>query len=174
MQLSELLKGIDFTGIAGEQHGDIGTICYDSKKCAKNSLFIAIAGLETDGHLYIENAIENGARFIVHQSHYKPPEGITAIRVSDSRRVLGQIGRNFFRDPSSSLCLIAVIGTNGKTTITYLIEAILKAAGYSVGVMGTVNYRYKGAVFPAPNTTPESFDLHRILREKFGTWSDQK
>ncbi len=165
MQVLELLKGINTIAIEGKQHGDIGTVCYDSRKCKENSLFIAIPGFETNGHLYIENAIKNGARFIVHEQDYTPPEGITAIRVGDSRRVLGQIGRNFFRDPSSSLCLIAVTGTNGKTTITYLLEAILAKAGFSVGVIGTVNYRYGGVVYPAPNTTPESFDFHRMLRE---------
>ena len=165
MQLSQLLRGINIIDSAGKQHGDVGTICYDSGKCKKNSLFIAIKGLKTDGHLYIEQAIKNGARFIVHERNYQPPNGITAIRVSDSRRVLGQIGRNFFRDPSSSLCLIAVIGTNGKTTTSYILEAILKAAGYPVGVIGTVNYRYRETVFPAPNTTPESIDLQKILRE---------
>jgi UDP-N-acetylmuramoyl-L-alanyl-D-glutamate--2,6-diaminopimelate ligase len=165
MQLSQLLKGLNTIDIAGKQNGDVSTICYDSGKCEKNSLFTAIAGFNTDGHLYIGKAIENGARFIVHQKDYKPPKDVTAIRVSDSRRALGQIGRNFFRDPSSSLYFIAVIGTNGKTTTTYLLEAILKAAGHSVGVIGTVNYRYNEAVLPAPNTTPESFDLQRILRE---------
>ena len=83
MQILQLLKGINIIDIAGEQEGDISTVCYDSEKCEKNSLFIAIAGFKTDGHLYIENAIENGARFIVHQRHYKPPKGqeyIDAVR----------------------------------------------------------------------------------------------
>lgn len=165
MQISELLKGIDRIDIAGQFDGDVSTVCYNSGKCEKNSLFIAIPGFKADGHNYIENAIENGARFIIHQSPYTPSAGVTAIQVSDTRRVLGKVGRNFFRDPSSSLCLMGVTGTNGKTTTTYLLEAILNKAGYSVGVIGTVNYRYNEAVFPAPNTTPESFELQRILRE---------
>ena len=88
-----------------------------------------------------------------------PPAGVTAIRVRDSRRVLGLLGRNFFGHPSAALCLIAVVGTNGKTTITYLLEAILRAAGHSVGVLGTVNYRYGGKTLPRPEHHP------RILRD---------
>jgi UDP-N-acetylmuramoyl-L-alanyl-D-glutamate--2,6-diaminopimelate ligase len=150
--------------VTDEAH-DVITICYDSNKCEKDSLFVAIAGKKTDGHLFIEKAIENGARLVVHEHDFLPPAGVTAIRVRDSRRALGQIGRNFFEDPSSSLCLIAVVGTNGKTTTTYLLEAIIQSAGYSAGVLGTVNYRYGTTVVPAPNTTPESFEMQRILRE---------
>ena len=126
---------------------------------------MAIPGLKTDGHEFIDDALARGARFIIHERDFTPPAGVTAIRVRDSRRVLGRLGRNFFGHPSASLCLIAVVGTNGKTTITYLLEAILRAAGHSVGVLGTVNYRYGEKHFPAPNTTPESFEMQRILRE---------
>jgi len=168
MQLSQVLKGVEILGWAGSGsfvRNNVLSICYDSNKCEEESLFVAIAGIKTDGHLFIENAIKNGARFVVHERDFTPPAGITAIRVKDSRRALGQIGFNFFGDPSSSLCLIAVVGTNGKTTTTYLLEAILQSAGYSVGVLGTVNYRYGKTVVPAPNTTPESFEMQRILRE---------
>ncbi|NTV90860.1 MAG: hypothetical protein HGA22_10975, partial [Clostridiales bacterium] len=78
---------------------------------------------------------------------------------------LGILGKNFFGDPSAGVCLIAVVGTNGKTTVTYLLESILQTAGCPVGVLGTVNYRYGGKTLPAPNTTPESFEMQRILRE---------
>jgi UDP-N-acetylmuramoyl-L-alanyl-D-glutamate--2,6-diaminopimelate ligase len=165
MQLSEILKGVETLGRKGKQDGDVLSVCYDSGRCSPGSLFTAIAGLKTDGHLYIENALQQGALFVVHERDFNPPPGVTAIRVRDSRRALGQIGRNFFRDPSSSLCLIAVTGTNGKTTTTYLLESILANAGHKVGVIGTVNYRYGQTVVPAPNTTPESFEMQRILRE---------
>jgi len=170
MQLSQLLKDVE-TLDQGERKSlnlanlDVSSVCYDSSKCEKGSLFAAITGIKTDGHLYIENAIKNGACFIVHERKFNPPAGITAIRVKDSRRALGQIGRNFFNDPSSAIRLIAVVGTNGKTTTTYLLESILQSAGCSVGVLGTVNYRYGATVVPAPNTTPESFEMQRILRE---------
>jgi len=126
---------------------------------------VAIPGLKTDGHHHIPEALDRGARFIIHEHDFTPPAGITAIQVGNSRRILGVLGKNFFGHPSARLCLIAVTGTNGKTTITYILESIIKAAGFTPGVLGTVNYRYGGTVMPAPNTTPESFDMQRILRQ---------
>ncbi|MCX5838319.1 MAG: UDP-N-acetylmuramoyl-L-alanyl-D-glutamate--2,6-diaminopimelate ligase [Deltaproteobacteria bacterium] len=165
MRLPPLMKEIETLGITGDPDGEVRSICYHSRQCEQESLFVAIPGLKTDGHEFIDDALARGARFIIHERDFAPPAGVTAIRVRDSRRVLGRLGRNFFGHPSVSLCLIAVVGTKGKTTITYLLEAILRAAGHSVGVLGTVDYRYGEKRFPAPNTTPESFEIQRILRE---------
>ncbi len=165
MQLSLLMRGIEPLGIMPLQDGDVASVCYDSRQCRPGSLFVAIPGLKADGHAFIGDALSRGAGFIIHESEFFPPAGVRAIRVRDSRRALGILGKNLFGDPSSGICLIAVVGTNGKTTVTYLIESILRAAGYAVGVLGTVNYRYGGKTLPAPNTTPESFELQRIIRE---------
>jgi UDP-N-acetylmuramoyl-L-alanyl-D-glutamate--2,6-diaminopimelate ligase len=165
MQLSLLMKGIDPLGITGRMDGEVSSVCYDSRKCHKDSLFVAISGLKADGHEFIADALTRGARFIIHEGEFHPPAGITSIRVRDSRRCLGILGKNFFGDPSAGICLIAVVGTNGKTTVTYLIESILRTARCTVGVLGTVNYRYGGRTLPAPNTTPESFEMQRIIRE---------
>lgn len=102
---------------------------------------------------------------IVHERPYSPGPGIAAVQVSESRRALGILGKNFYGAPSSRLCLVGVVGTNGKTTVTYLLESIFSAAGWSAGVLGTVNYRYGGKVLASPHTTPESLEMHRILRE---------
>ncbi|MBI4632948.1 MAG: UDP-N-acetylmuramoyl-L-alanyl-D-glutamate--2,6-diaminopimelate ligase [Deltaproteobacteria bacterium] len=163
MNLSEVMENINVLQVTGEFSGDVSSICYDSRKCDKNSLFVAITGLQSDGHNYIGEALNRGARFIIHEKEYIPAPGVTAIKVTDSRRALGVLGKNFYHHPSSRLCLIGVTGTNGKTTVTYLLEAILRAAGFSVGILGTVNYRYDGQVFPAPNTTPESFEMQRVF-----------
>jgi UDP-N-acetylmuramoyl-L-alanyl-D-glutamate--2,6-diaminopimelate ligase len=165
MQLSLLLKGIGTLETKGDPEGEVVSVCYDSRQCSPGSLFVAVPGLKADGRQFIADACARGAAFVVHEGEFQPPPGITAIRVHDSRRTLGTLGRNFFGHPSAALTLIAIVGTNGKTTVTYLIESILRAAGCAVGVLGTVNYRYGGATFPAPNTTPESFEMHRILRE---------
>ena len=165
MQLPLLLRGIDPLEITGRPDGEVASICYDSRLCVEGSLFVAIPGLKADGHAFIADALARGARFIVHERDYTPPPGITSLRVHNSRRILGILGKNYFRDPSAGIALIAVVGTNGKTTITYLLESILRAAGHTVGVLGTVNYRYGGKTLPAPNTTPESFEMQRILRE---------
>ena len=165
MRLSLLMRGIDPLQTTGQPDGEVASVCYDSRLCGAGSLFVAIPGLKTDGRAFIADAIARGARFVVHEGEYEPPAGVTALRVRDSRRALGILGKNFFDDPSAGICLIAVVGTNGKTTVTYLIESILQAAGHTVGVLGTVNYRYSGKTLPAPNTTPESFDMQKILRE---------
>lgn len=165
MRLSLLLKGIGALEIKGEPEGEVTSVCYDSRQCSPGSLFVAIPGLKADGRLFIADALARGAGFVLHEGEFSPPRGVTAVRVYNSRRTLGILGKNFFRNPSASLTLIGIVGTNGKTTVTYLIESILRAAECAVGVLGTINYRYGGSLFPAPNTTPESFDMHRIMRE---------
>ena len=165
MQLPQLLRGIEVIGITGDPNGEVVSVCYDSRQCRKGGLFAAIPGFKTNGHGFIPDALARGARFIIHEGEFVPPSGITAIRVPDSRRALGLLGKNFFGNPSARICLVGVMGTNGKTTVSYLLEAIFKAAGFPVGVLGTVNYRYGETTLPAPNTTPESFELQRILRE---------
>lgn len=165
MELRELLKGIEAIDETTGSNGVVSSICYAAHQCVGNSLFVAIPGLVHDGHDFIGQAIERGARFIVHQKDIAVPEGIAAVKVADSRRALGMIARNYFGDPSSRLTLIGVTGTSGKTTVSYLLESILNAAGFCCGVLGTVNYRYGGRILPAPNTTPESYDMQKILRE---------
>ncbi len=159
-----MIKDIDIFQVSGILSGEVSAICYDSRNCGKDSLFVAVSGLKLDGHAYIKEAIDRGAKFVVHEKDYSPPPGVTSIRVSNSRAILGVLGKNFYNDPSSQLCLIGVTGTNGKTTVTYLLEAILKAAGFSVGIVGTVNYRFNDKEMPAPHTTPESYESQRILR----------
>ena len=111
----------------------------------------------------LREAIANGARFIVYEKDFQSPPQVTAIKVTNSRRALGILAKNYFANPSGNLVLIAVIGTNGKTTITYLLESIFKAAGFKCGVLGTINYRYNNKTYPAPNTTPESYELQKII-----------
>lgn len=165
MKLNYLIQGIDVIDHIRTFSGDVEQICYNSKQCSAGSLFVAVRGLKFDGHHYIPEAISRGARFIVCEDDYSPPAGVTVIRVRDGRRALGILGKNFYRHPSSRLCLAGIVGTNGKTTITYLLESIFKAAGYRTGVLGTVNYRYHDTVRPAPNTTPESIEMQKILWE---------
>jgi len=165
LQLSHLIKGLNILQISGKVSGDVSSICYDSRRCEDGSLFVAISGLRFDGHDYIADAIKKGAKYIVYEKdiHLKPR--IAYIKVADSRQALGILGKNFFQNPSSNLCVIGITGTNGKTTVSYLLESIFRAAGLKVGIIGTINYRFDGKIFPASITTPESLDLQRMLRE---------
>ena len=165
MELRRLLNSIDILKGPADLSGDVSGICYAADQCGPDSMFVAIPGLVHDGHDYIRQAVDLGARFIVHQKDVSIPPQAVAIQVSDSRRALGRLAKNYFGDPSGNLTLIGITGTSGKTTVTYLLESILTQAGFCCGVIGTVNYRYAGKTLPAPNTTPESYDLQRILRQ---------
>ena len=165
MQLAELVKGLEILEVRGAASGEVSSVCYDSRACGQGSLFVAISGLKLDGHGFIPQAASRGARFIVCERDPGEAAGATVIRVRDSRRALGTLGKNFFRNPSAELTLVGVTGTNGKTTITYLLESIFRQAGGAPGVIGTINYRYGEVVREAAHTTPESFDLQGMLRE---------
>jgi len=165
MKLTELIRGLDIVAVEGDLGFEVVDICYDSRRCREGSLFVAVSGLKHDGHDYIGQAVGNDAAGVVLEKEVAVPAGMAAVRVRDSRRALGLLGQRFFRNPSGSLCVTGVTGTSGKTTVTFLLESIFKEAGSSVGVLGTVNYRFDGKTMPAPNTTPESLDLQRILRE---------
>ena len=165
-QISDLLEGVDTLEIQGDVSGEASGLFYDSRKCEEGSLFVAVSGARFDGHDFVPEAVKRGARYVVCDREAVPRSlPATCIRVRDSRLALAILARNFYGDPSRDICLIGVTGTNGKTTITFLLESILTAAGCSVGVLGTVNYRYAGRIFPALHTTPESLDLQKMLRE---------
>jgi UDP-N-acetylmuramoyl-L-alanyl-D-glutamate--2,6-diaminopimelate ligase len=164
MELKKLLEGVEIEKIVGDTHKEIKGIAYHSKRVGKDFLFAALRGVEADGHQFVKEAIEKGAEAVVLEEEQEVSNR-TMVLVPDSRRALAKISSNFYDDPSSRVILIGVTGTNGKTTTTYLLESIFKKAGWNVGVIGTINYRFGQQTTPAPNTTPESLDLQRILWE---------
>lgn len=165
LKLSELMAGLEILQVDGDTAVDVVDVCYDSRKCRSGSLFTAVPGLKVDGHDYIPQAVSLGARAVVVEKPCPAAPGITVVRVPDSRRALGILGKHLYGNPSHGLCVIGVTGTSGKTTVTYLLESIFGNTGWNTGVLGTVNYRFAGKTVPAPNTTPESLELQRILRE---------
>jgi len=164
MELRELLEGVEIKKISGDTLKQVEGIAYHSKQIGKGFLFAAIRGVEADGHRFIEEAVQRGAEAVVSEEE-REVSNRTMILVPNSRRALAKISSNFYGDPSSRLKLIGITGTNGKTTTTYLLESIFRKAGRDVGVIGTINYRFGQKTTPAPNTTPESLDLQRILWE---------
>jgi UDP-N-acetylmuramyl-tripeptide synthetase len=141
----------------------ISSIHYDSRTVTAGGLFVAIRGLATDGHRFVQDAVDRGAAALICETPVPAP--VPVVQVANSRRALAEIAAAFFGRPSETLTVIAVTGTNGKTTVTYLIEGILRAAGLEAGVIGTVNYRYQDQIFDNPVTTPESLDLQRIMAQ---------
>ncbi len=160
--LIEKLPILDVTG-ATSSDPDIAAICYDSRKAVPGALFVAIEGMAVDGHGYVDDAVQRGAVAVVGSKPVKTDAML--IRVADTRAALARLACRFFDYPAGEMILIGVTGTNGKTTVTYLLEQILKQAGHRPGVVGTINYRYAGQAFDNPVTTPESLELQAILRQ---------
>jgi UDP-N-acetylmuramoyl-L-alanyl-D-glutamate--2,6-diaminopimelate ligase len=164
MKLRDLVKGLEHGQIHGQMSLEIEGVAYNSKQVEKNSVFVAMKGQEVDGHDYIEEAIEKGARAVVLEDENRRIRGIPTVVVPNSRKALGTISTAFFENPSAQMTLIGITGTNGKTTTAYLAESILRGAGFKTGLIGTIDYHFGGTVHTATTTTPESYDLQKILR----------
>ena len=136
---------------------------YDSRKVEKDSLFLCIKGAVSDGHKYAEEVVRKGASVLVVQDPVPVPEGVTVIRVADSRYAMACISAAWFEHPAEKLKVIGITGTKGKPTTTYLVKSILENAGYKVGLIGTIEAIIGEQVIPAANTTPESY----IVQEYF-------
>jgi UDP-N-acetylmuramoyl-L-alanyl-D-glutamate--2,6-diaminopimelate ligase len=165
MDLGGLIEGLAVQSVAGPRHGEVRGIAYHSGKVNPNFLFVAMRGAQFDGHEFIAEAVRRGATAVIAEHAVSEAAGATYIQVPDSRKALAQVAAKFMGDPSSRLRVVGITGTNGKTTTTYLLESIFRHAGYRPGVVGTINYRFAGREMPAPNTTPESLDLHTLLAE---------
>lgn len=144
---------------------DILSIHYHAQDVKPGGLFVAIPGRKSDGHDFIQTAMANGAAAIVTARNPSEPVGAPVVVVADVRHALAALSHEFYGRPSERLIIVGITGTNGKTTTAFLIERILNRAGFVVGVIGTLNYRYRDLVFENPMTTPESPDLQRILAE---------
>lgn len=162
MKLSKLLTNIPHPEISDII--EISSVCYDSRKAQKDSLFVCIKGYATDGHKYIESAVKNGAVAVVVEDDCDT-FGAIKIKVSDSRKALAEIGARFYNNPADSLKIIGVTGTNGKTTTTTLIKHILEYDGKKVGLIGTNGNMIGDRFLPTERTTPESLELHELFAQ---------
>src|SRR5579863_1702151 len=153
----ELAGGLEKTPVAGLE--------YDSRRVEPGFLFFAFAGARTDGREFASQAIAKGA--VATASELPAPQGFPGpwIEVEHGRQALALAARNFYGNPDTRLKLTGVTGTNGKTTTTFLIDAVLRAAGMTTALVGTIEYRLANEVRPAVNTTPESLDLYRLFHQ---------
>lgn len=165
MKLSEIISCLEEKKIYHNLDFEVEGISYDSRNVSKNYIFVSIRGFCQDGTAFIKDAIKNGARAIVTDYNCKEIEGITHIQVPDVRFALGYLSSSFYGFPSKKLNLVGITGTNGKTTISYLLESIYKTAKIPTGVIGTVSWRLGEKVIPAERTTPESLDLQKLLAQ---------
>ena len=164
VKLGLLLEATPVIRFAGPKDQTIDSVHYDSRTVTPGGIFVAIEGLRSDGHTYIEEAVENGAVAIFTEKEWSGSPGISVAQVENARLALAALSSSFFRDPCRELCMIGITGTNGKTTTAYLMESILHSAGLEVGVIGTIDFRFGGQSFANAVTTPESLDLMRMLR----------
>lgn len=169
MELKKVLNGIEGLKAKGNLDVDINNIECDSKKITNGDMFVAIKGYDYDGHDYIDEAIENGARVIVMQegnkiSKSKINDDITIIMSENTRKVLAISACNFYKNPSTKFKLIGITGTKGKTTTAYMLKAILEKCNQKVGIIGTIaNCIGEEKISESTRTTPESIELQRIL-----------
>ena len=165
MKLSKLLNNIEYEIIRGSLDIDVNDVCYDSRKVKDGSLFFALVGATSDGHDYIDMAIEKGANVIVVEKDIVIDKDVTIVKVSDTRRVLSKLSINFYDNPSSELIMIGITGTKGKTTTASMIKNILEEDGKSTGIIGTLGVSFNDKHYSTINTTPESLELQKYLRE---------
>jgi UDP-N-acetylmuramoyl-L-alanyl-D-glutamate--2,6-diaminopimelate ligase len=179
MKLGQLLQNVAVLKLHVSRHGqkmltqdlDIRAVQYDSRAVEHNDCFVAVCGTETDGHRYIADAVARGAVAVVLEDDTALPDSyfahaaVAKIVVENSRIALATLAGNFYGHPATELTVVGITGTNGKTTTAFLTDAVLRAGGWTTGLIGTVQYRVGDRSFPAPHTTPESLDLQRLLAE---------
>ena len=165
MRLRELLALEEIEAVEGDIEREVTGLAYDSRRVGAGYVFFAIRGEKADGHDFLQQAAQGGAAALVVAKPAPRPDGTVLIRVRDARRALGLWSAHFFGEPSRRLKLVGITGTNGKTTCSYLVESIAAAAGLAPGVIGTINYRYRGHEVPSHHTTPESLDLEMLMAE---------
>jgi len=164
MQLKVLARAITPRRVIGSLDREVESIAYDSRRVQSNTLFVAIRGEKSDGHQFVDQAIEQGASVIVAEREISSPRA-TCLVVDDSRSALADLSAAFYGMPAHKLKMAAVTGTNGKTTTTFLIKHICEKAGMRCGLLGTVQYEIGDRILPAIRTTPEALDIQELLAQ---------
>ncbi len=161
--LDELLAGVATRAVEGEPGVAVRGLAVDSRLVEPGSLFVALPGQRSDGHAHIADAVGRGAVGAVVSQPFDGPRPGVVVTVDDTAETLARMAAAFYGHPSGELDLIGITGTNGKTTLTYLLEGVMKAAGRSPGVIGTVEVRFSGRSQTTPHTTPQAHTLQALL-----------
>lgn len=165
MKLTKLLERVEYQCLQGTEDTEVKDIVNDSRKAGEGSLFFCIKGAVTDGHRYAAEVAEKGARVLIVEDPVEVPEDVTVIQVKDSRYAMALVSAAYYGYPAEEMKIIGVTGTKGKTTTTYMVKSILEAAGYKVGLIGTIETIIGDTVIPANNTTPESMMIQQYFRQ---------
>lgn len=166
MLLSDLLYRVAIRQVSGTTDLEVSDLQVDSRRISPGAVFVAVKGGATDGHQFIDKAIENGAKAVVLEqmpAHAIP--GIVYVQVGNSAAAAGYMADNFFGHPSEKMKVVGVTGTNGKTTIATLLYKLFSALGHKCGLLSTVDNHIGDRVLPATHTTPDAISLNRLLKE---------
>ena len=167
MKLGRLLQAIPSARLDGAAATEITGLAYDSRALRPGNLFLALPGEKTDGGMFMADAVRRGAVAVLHEKGQRPPRDLASIQVESARTAMADLAAEFYEHPSEKLQVIGVTGTNGKTTVVFMIRDILRAAGISCGIIGTIQYEFGERLIAATRTTPESLDLQRMFSESF-------
>ncbi|MCC7344517.1 MAG: UDP-N-acetylmuramoyl-L-alanyl-D-glutamate--2,6-diaminopimelate ligase [Deltaproteobacteria bacterium] len=165
MKLSQLIQDLPFLEKRHFADVEIAGLSSHSGEVKPGFLFVAIHGTKIDGHHFIDNALERGAAALVVEREVPVAKKVPVFKVQNSRASLSRLAARWHGDPTKEIPVVGVTGTNGKTTITYLLGAIFQAAGKTPGILGTIGCRYNGINLPNAHTTPESIEIQRLFRE---------
>ena len=165
MKLNYLLEKLDYEVVQGNDQIEITELTNDSRKVVDGSVFVCISGAVWDGHAYVKDVAEKGAVAVIVEKDVDAPEGLTVIKVENTRYALALTSAAYFGYPADKLKVIGITGTKGKTTTTYMVKSILEGVGHKVGLIGTIEAIIGDKVIPAANTTPESFTIQQYFAE---------
>lgn len=165
MVLKQLVEEMKYEVLAGSVDTDVTTLVYDSRKVEKGSVFVCISGSVRDAHEFIPDVIAKGATAIIVEKDVEPQDGVTYLKVEDSRLALACMSAAYFDHPARKLKTIGITGTKGKTTTTYMVKSILESAGIRTGLIGTIESIVGEKRIPSANTTPESYRVQELFHE---------
>ncbi|EEG74655.1 UDP-N-acetylmuramoyl-L-alanyl-D-glutamate--2,6-diaminopimelate ligase [[Clostridium] hylemonae DSM 15053] len=165
MRLTDLLERLEYEVVQGSEKAEVTELTNDSRKVVPGSAFVCISGAVSDGHAYVKEVAEKGAKAVIVEKQVEAPDGVTVIHVDDTRYALALMSAAYFGYPAEQLKVIGITGTKGKTTTTYMVKSILEGVGHKVGLIGTIETLIGGKAIPASNTTPESFTIHKYFKE---------
>ena len=170
LELRRVLEGLNYS-LTGSSLSEIGGISYDSRTIKPGDLFVAISGMQMDGHDFVEEAVNKGASAVLVERHFSNLD-LPQVVTENTRYALGLVSANFYDHPHRKLRVLGVTGTNGKTTTTYLVKSVLEQAGYKVGLIGTIQSIIGDRALESGRTTPESLDLQRLFSKMVDEGTD--
>ena len=165
MLLKDLLEKLEYKVVNGDDSVEINHLQNDSRKVEKNDVFVCIKGAGFDGHKFVKDVYDKGAVAVVVMEDVEPVEGLTIIKVEDTRLALAYMSAAYFGNPANELTTIGITGTKGKTTSTYMVRSILEESGIKTGLIGTIESIIGDEVIPSANTTPESYIVQQYFRK---------